>query len=109
MDCPSVCQLFSPCQSVTVSVSASRSAVSAHFSDPLFTVMRTGLGQSQAPGYAPLSSVTPGENTRQPTHNKLTTEPAKDPLKKDVCKCYFVMFVTTPTKFLHYSLGIADV
>ncbi|DBB18756.1 TPA: hypothetical protein ACH3X3_000361 [Trebouxia sp. C0006] len=44
----------------------------------------SGLGQSQAPGYTPLSSGTLGENTRQPTHNKLTTEPAKDPLKKDI-------------------------
>lgn len=44
----------------------------------------SGLGRTQAPGYTPLSSGTPGENTRQPTHNKLTTEPAKDPLKKDI-------------------------
>jgi len=69
----------------------------------------SGLGQSQAPGYTPLSSGTLGENTRQPTHNKLTTEPAKDPLKKDICKSYFSMFVTIPTGFLHYRRGIATI
>jgi hypothetical protein len=69
----------------------------------------SGLGQSQTPGYTPLSSGTLGENTRQPTHNKLTTEPAKDPLKKDICKCYFSIFVTIPTGFLRHSLGIANV
>ena len=94
----------------------------------------SGLGQSQAPGYTPLSSGTLGENTRQPTHNKLTTEPAKDPLKKDICKPYLATsvspptgttpFVTTPidttptyttltdtipTNCLHDSLGIANI
>ncbi|KAL0041329.1 hypothetical protein WJX77_012612 [Trebouxia sp. C0004] len=49
-----------------------------------YTTGDAGLGQSQGPGYNPISSVTPGENSRQPTHNKLTTEPAKDPLKKDI-------------------------
>ncbi|KAL0043297.1 hypothetical protein WJX79_000770 [Trebouxia sp. C0005] len=44
----------------------------------------SGLGRSQGPTYTSLSSGTLGENTRQPTHNKLTTEPAKDPLKKDI-------------------------
>lgn len=44
----------------------------------------SGYGQSHTPGYTPLSSSAPGENTRQPTHNKLTTEPAKDPFKKDI-------------------------
>ena len=69
----------------------------------------SGLGRPQAPGHLPLSSGTPGENTRQPTHNKLTTEPAKDPLKKDICKSYFSMFVTVSTGLLHYSLGIVNV
>ena len=31
----------------------------------------------------PLSNWAPGENTRQATHDKLTTEPAKDPFRKD--------------------------
>ena len=37
--------------------------------------------QTRSPAYSPSSASSPGENTRQATHNKLTTEPAVDPLK----------------------------
>ena len=44
---------------------------------------QSGADQSRAPMQA-LSEAAPGETTRQATHNRLTTEPAKDPLNKDI-------------------------
>ena len=38
----------------------------------------------KSPGFNPLPDGAPGENTRQRTHDKLTTEPAKDPFRKDI-------------------------
>ncbi|KAL3146953.1 hypothetical protein ABBQ38_014922 [Trebouxia sp. C0009 RCD-2024] len=38
----------------------------------------------KTPGFTPRHDGAPGESTRQATHDKLTTEPAKDPSKKDI-------------------------
>lgn len=44
-------------------------------------------GPGKTPGFTPRYDGAPGESTRQATHDKLTTEPAKDPFKKDISAC----------------------
>ena len=48
-----------------------------------FSDRTPATGQSKAPGQG-LAAVALGENTRQATHDRLTTEPAKDPFNKDI-------------------------
>lgn len=38
----------------------------------------------KSPGFNPLYDGAPGESNHQATHDKLTTEPAKDPTRKDI-------------------------
>ena len=60
------------------------SSQSAHRSHGNSTTQSTFGSPAKSPGFNPLSDEAPGENTRQPTHDKLTTEPAKDPFRKDI-------------------------
>lgn len=75
----------------------------------------------KTPGFTPRYDGAPGESTRQATHDKLTTEPAKDPSKKDTsahdtrmgckpvrfltCLCVCLLESSSPSPFRSFVLS----
>lgn len=68
----------------------SQSRQDPHSSDENSATQSTFGSPITSLGFNPLSDGAPGENTHQPTHDKLTTEPAKDHFCKDIGAFYLL-------------------